>query len=133
MSILHFSTPTYRKLGFAALYFGLVLLFVANGAVGIIGSENNPANLLYASVFVAAVVGSLFVRFSPYRMMWVSFLTAIVHMSVPVFALFIWPAQVSWGDAGVFGVLFLNTLFSGIFFLSGYFFQKALSTEKAHL
>ncbi|CAN5227444.1 hypothetical protein BH10PSE1_BH10PSE1_33760 [soil metagenome] len=40
-----------------------VLLLWINGAVGIIGSENNPANLLYLGIITAAFVGAVASRF----------------------------------------------------------------------
>ena len=42
-----------------------VLLVWVNGAVGIIGSENNPANLMFAGVLAIAVVGAVVAGFRP--------------------------------------------------------------------
>lgn len=39
------------------------LLFVVNGAVGILGSEDNPVNLLYFGVLALALGGAIIVRF----------------------------------------------------------------------
>lgn len=52
----------YRvAIGFA-LFTGLFLLWV-NGAVGIIGSEKNPINILYFGVIAVGIVGALIARF----------------------------------------------------------------------
>jgi hypothetical protein len=124
------SSSSYRRLGFASACFALFLLFWANGAVGLIGSEDNPANLLYASVFGVAILGAFLVRFSSHGMVRVLIATGIVHICVPLFALFVWPAKASWGSAGVIGVLVLNTLFSASYFFSAYVFNKADETKK---
>lgn len=53
---------TYKvAIGFA-LFTGLLLIWT-NLAVGIIGSENNPVNLLYFGVIVIGIIGSLIARF----------------------------------------------------------------------
>ncbi|MCF7915125.1 MAG: hypothetical protein K9L66_08165, partial [Spirochaetaceae bacterium] len=55
---------TYR-LAFGLGLAGLLLIGWTNGAVGFIGNEDNPANLLYWAVFIVAVTGSLFSKFKP--------------------------------------------------------------------
>ena len=47
---------TYRRAFFVG-FLGVFLLFWVNGAVGIIGSEDNPANLLYGGVVLTGFVG----------------------------------------------------------------------------
>lgn len=47
---------------------GAFLLVLVNLAVGIVGSEDNPANLMFAAVLVAGLVGALSVRFQPQGM-----------------------------------------------------------------
>lgn len=100
-----------------------------NGAVGIIGSEDNPANLLYVAVFVVGFIGSIVSGFRPYGMARTLFLTAVVQLLIPIFALFIWPAKVSWGGAGVIGVLVFNSIFALIFVVSALLFQQANKIE----
>jgi hypothetical protein len=41
------------------------ILIWMNLAVGIIGSEDNPANLMYGGVLAVAIVGAFMVRFRP--------------------------------------------------------------------
>src|SRR5690606_14094324 len=81
---------------------GALLIGWINGAVGIIRSEDNPANLLYGAVFAVGLVGSLVSRFKPRGMACTLSVATIVHMLVPVAALIISP-EVSWGNAGVVG------------------------------
>ena len=117
-------TRAYRAATGIALWTALLLIWV-NGAVGIIGSENNPANLLYSSVLAILVVGALIARFQARRMALALFVTAIAQMSVPFIALIVWPSTAGfWGDAGIVGVIMLNTLFAILFAASGLLFWQ---------
>lgn len=51
------------RIGAGLAVLASVLLLWINGAVGIIGSEDHPANLLYLAVIVAAFVGAVASRF----------------------------------------------------------------------
>lgn len=51
------------RIGAGLAVLASVLLLWINGAVGIIGSEDNPANLLYLAVILAAFVGAVASRF----------------------------------------------------------------------
>ncbi len=104
---------------------GVLLLGWVSGAVGIIGSENNPVNLMYWAVPAALLIGSLLSRFRPRGMARTLFAAAVVQMLVPVFALFVWPAKTSWGEAGVIGVFVFNSIFAVLFAGSGLLFLRA--------
>jgi hypothetical protein len=39
-----------------------------NLAVGIIGSEDNPANLMYGGVLAVGIIGAIIARFEPHGM-----------------------------------------------------------------
>lgn len=52
----------YRVAVAIAVLSGLVLVWI-NLAVGIIGSENNPANLMFAAVLAVGFIGTLIARF----------------------------------------------------------------------
>ncbi|MBI4708920.1 MAG: hypothetical protein HY764_01795 [Candidatus Portnoybacteria bacterium] len=117
-------TRTYR-FAFSVGLAGILFLGWVSGAVGIIGSENNPANLMYWAVPAVLLIGSLISRFRPRGMTRTLFATAIVQMLVPVFALFIWPAQTSWGNAGVIGVFIVNSIFAALFVISALLFLRA--------
>lgn len=56
------STGAYR-LGAGLAVLASVLLLWINGAVGIIGSEDHPANSLYLGVIIAAFIGAVTSRF----------------------------------------------------------------------
>jgi len=118
------------RLAFGVGLLGALFVGWVNGAVGIIGSEDNPANLMFGAVFVVGLTGSLAARFKPRGMARTLFAAAIVQLSVPLIALFIWPAQASWGEAGVIGVLVFNAIFAAIFFVSAWLFQRAAAMDK---
>jgi len=59
------SRDRYYRAGVAVALAASVLLIWVNGAVGIIGDEDNPLNLLYAAVLAAALAGALIARFRP--------------------------------------------------------------------
>jgi len=114
----------YRRAFYTGLA-GALLLGWANGAVGIIGSENNPANLMYGAVFAVGLIGALISRFRPRGMARTLFAVALVQVLIPVFALLVWPAKASWGDAGVIGVFVINFIFASIFVVSALLFRRA--------
>jgi hypothetical protein len=109
---------------------GALLLAWVNGAVGIIGSEDNPANLMYGAVFAVGLIGSLLSRFKSRGMARALFVAAVVQMSVPVVALLIWPAQASWGEAGVIGVLVFNSIFAVLFAGSALLFLRVARNQE---
>jgi len=117
------------RLAFGVGLAGALLLGWVSGAVGIIGSENNSVNMMYWAVFAVGLIGSLISRFKPRGMARTLFVAALVQMSVPVIALFIWQAQVSWGAAGVIGVFVLNSIFAVLFVGSGLLFLRAAHKE----
>ncbi|OHA83681.1 MAG: hypothetical protein A2408_02515 [Candidatus Yonathbacteria bacterium RIFOXYC1_FULL_52_10] len=112
----------YRR-AFGVGLAGMLLLGWVSGAVGIIGSENNPVNLMYWAVFVVGLIGSLLARFKPRGMARALFATALVQVSVPVIALIISP-EVTWGDAGVIAVFAINFIFAVFFIVSASLFLR---------
>ena len=105
-------------------FLGILLLGWVSGAVGIIGSENQPVNLMYWAVPTILLIGSLISRMKPRGMAYALFAAAAVQFLVPVVALIISP-EVSWGNAGVIGVFVVNSIFALIFAVSAMLFRKA--------
>lgn len=115
----------YKSAVGLALAAAFILIWV-NGAVGIIGSENNDANLMYGGALAIGIIGAIIVRFQPHGMARAMFATALAQMLVPVIALIIWPPQViSWGAAGIFGVFVLNAFFVMLWVGSALLFRNA--------
>jgi hypothetical protein len=84
----------YRAAVGVALLAALLLVWI-NLAVGIIGSEDNPANLMYIGVLAVFLIGALRARFRPQAMPRVLFATALAQVVVPVVALMIWQPEIS--------------------------------------
>ena len=91
------------------------LLFWVNSAVGIIGSEDNDANLMYYGVLAVGIIGSLIAGFEPRGMAYAMVATAVAQVLAFVIAL-----VVGWGFTG------LVTLFFGALWLgSAQLFRRA--------
>ena len=66
---------------------GAFLLFWINGAVGIIGSSNNDANMLYVAMLGLGLVASLAVRFKPEGLVKVLYGMVFLQVAIPVVAI----------------------------------------------
>lgn len=86
----------------------------ANLAVGMIGSEANPYNLVFAGVIGVALLGSILVRFEAEGMMRVMMLTAVIQGSASALGL----------TADTRGAIF-SMAFSGLWLLSALLFRVA--------
>ncbi len=99
-----------------------LLLGWVNGAVGIIGSEDNDANLMYGGVFVVGAIGAIIARFKPEGMARVLFATALAQMLVAVIALV---GRLGSPYSGPLEIVSVNGFFVALFLGSGVLFQKA--------
>lgn len=115
------NTTSYRLGAGVAVLAGLLLVWI-NLAVGFLGSENNPANLLFGAVLVVASVGALVARFRPLGMSRAMFAAALTQFAVPLMAALIYRPEV---NMGMLKVLVLNTIFAGIWATSGWLFRRA--------
>lgn len=116
-------TTAYRAAVGVAIAAAVLLVWV-NLAVGIIGSEDNPANLLYLGVLAVGLIGAIIARFQPHGMARALFTTALAQFLVPVIALIIWKPSFS-EPPGVVGVFFLNAFFVMPFVVSALLFRHA--------
>ncbi|MGH3146595.1 MAG: hypothetical protein ACRDTR_12420 [Rubrobacter sp.] len=104
----------YRIAVGVALAVAFLLAWV-NLAVGIIGSEGNPANLMYVGVLAVGIVGAIVARFQPLGMARALLATALAQALVAVIALIFglglpWspPAEIL-GVTGFFVALFVGS------------------------
>jgi hypothetical protein len=74
----HSHDRAYRA-GAGLTLLAVFLLVWINGAVGIIGSEREPANRLYAVVLLIAIGGALLARFRPAGLARTLFVTALAQ------------------------------------------------------
>ncbi len=99
-----------------------LLLIWVNLAVGIIGSEDNPANALYLGVLVVEVLGITLSRLQPQGMARAMFASAGAVLLVPIMAYLIWQPGMSEGVVQVFGI---NVFFATLFATAGLLFIQA--------
>lgn len=115
------ANTAYRVAAGIAVAGALVLVWM-NLAVGLIGSEDNPANLMYAGVLAVGIVGALIARLRPLGMARAMFAAAAVQALVAVIALIGGLGQ-PW--SGALEIVLLNALFVALFAGSGWLFRRA--------
>lgn len=81
LAVRRSSDWAYRGGVIAAALAGLVILW-AIGAVGMIGNEDNPYNLLFGLPILVALLGSIVARFRARGMTWATLAAAVVHIAV---------------------------------------------------
>lgn len=118
---------SYRIAVGIAVVTTIVIIWI-NGAVGIIGNEDHPANLMYFGVILIGLIGTQVARLQPRGMSRAMVITAIAQALVPIIAVMIWRPQL---DTGVLKVFILNTVFVMLFVESGLLFRKASMKLKA--
>ena len=110
----------------------LLLLIWVNLTVGIIGSEDNPANLLYFAVIATAFLGSIVSLLKPKGMAYTMFTSAVVMMLAPTISLIIWRPEIGFAEVpGIIGVFVLNVFFAMLFTGSGLLFKKVNENENS--
>jgi hypothetical protein len=123
------SSSTAYRLG-AALALALALLLVwINGAVGIIGSEREAANLLFGVVLAVATAGAFAARFRPEGLAKAMAAAALAQILVPAAAL----AFGAGGAALILApeVIGLTAVFTALWLLAAWLFRKAAATAAA--
>ena len=118
-----------RKTGQAAYRAGIglalgaaLLLGWVNGAVGIIGSEDNSANLMYGGVLAVGAIGALIARLRPHGMACALLATALAQSSVAVIALV---GRLGLPHSGPLEIVSINGFFVALFVGSAVLFRKA--------
>ena len=117
----------YYKYGIAVAMVTGFLLFWVNGAVGIIGSENNDANMFYPAVLLGAFLASLAVRFKPEKLFWVANVSAACFAVIAVLAL-VFKVGVS-GPVWPWDVVWITAFFMGMLVVAGMLFRNAARIE----
>lgn len=92
-------------------------------AVGILGSENHPANLLYAGVLLVLAIGAVHGRFRPRGLSHALFAAALAQLLVPVIAWIAWRPLLQ-EPPGPTVILLLNGFFALLFAVSGALFRR---------
>jgi hypothetical protein len=112
----------YRAAVGVAVAAAFILVWI-NLAVGIIGSEDNPANLMYGGVLAVAIVGGVLARFQAVGMARALSATALAQALVGVIAL-----VAGFGDTAPSfpeAIVVLTGFFAALWLLSAWLFRKA--------
>ncbi len=117
----------YRVAVGVALAAALLLVWV-NLAVGLIGSENELANLMYIGVLAVGIIGAIIARFRPDGMARALFATALAQTLVAVIALIAGMHQ--YPGSSVSEILNVNGFFVALFVFSALLFQRAARERK---
>ena len=122
----------YRTAVGVALATAFILIWV-NGAVGIVGAENNDANMMFFGVLAVGAIGGVIARFQPRGMARALCATALAQAIVAAIALIAglgstapgWPRD----------ILMLTAFFVSLWLLSAWLFRNAsraqLSVQRA--
>ena len=111
----------YRAAVGVAVAAALILVWM-NLAVGLIGSEDNPANLIYVGVLAVGIIGAFIARLQPRGMARALFATAFAQVLVTVIALI---AGLGYPWSGPLEILVLNGFFVALFVGSAWLFRRA--------
>jgi hypothetical protein len=118
----------YRAAVGVALAAAFILVWM-NLAVGIIGSEDNPANLMHGGVLAVGIIGAVIGRFEPHGMVRALVGMALAQALVAVLALIF-----RWGSHGENWppvIVVLNGFFAALWLGSAWLFRRA-AREQPH-
>ena len=116
----------YRAAAAIALAAAFLLIWI-NLAVGIIGSEDNPANLMYAGVLAIGIAGAAIARFRPHGMARALVAMALAQAFVAAVALIagLGSEGANWPQV----IFVLNGFFAALWLLSAWLFRKSARTR----
>lgn len=117
----------YRAAVGLAVFTGLFLIW-SNLAVGLIGSEDNPANLMYLGVTAIGFFGAIISKFQPKKMAFVLFSLAFAHAVITGAAII---ARLDLApESSAVEILGVNGFFAVLWIGSGLLFLNASNDQK---
>ncbi|MBP0445393.1 hypothetical protein J8J14_11440 [Roseomonas sp. SSH11] len=122
------ASTAYRAAVGIAVLAAFALVWI-NLAVGIIGSEENPANLMYGGVLAVGVLSAFMARFRPHGMVRALAATALVQALVGLIAL--GAGLSSTGANGPEAIIVLTGFFAALWLVSAWLFRKAAREKPA--
>ena len=115
----------YRAAVGVAIAAAFILVWM-NLAVGIIGAEDNPANLMYGGVLAVGIIGAIIARFQPDGMARTLVATALAQALVAVIAVI---AGMGYPASPPLEILGVNALFAALWLMSAWLFRKAAHAQ----
>ncbi len=119
VAVMMSSTIAYRIAAGLALGASLMMVWI-NLAVGIIGNEDNPLNLVYAGILAVGLIGAVLARLEPRGMALAMIAMACCQVLVGALSLYWAPAT---------GLI--NLFFLAIWLLSAWLFNDAANAADA--
>ena len=119
-------TDSYRFATILALATAFILVWLI-GAVGVIGVEGDPFDLMYFGVLTVGLIGAIAARLQPHGMARALFATAFAQALVAFVALIVGKHQSS--VSSVPEILILNGFFIALFLGSARLFGNAARQE----
>jgi len=119
---------SYRFGAIVAVAAGFLLIWV-NLAVGFLGNEDNPANLMFVAVLAIAAGGSFVARSNAAAMMRVMIAAAVAQALIALVALA--GGLGSPGGAGIYEAVMGTILFGGLWLFSALLFRRAALKQPA--
>jgi hypothetical protein len=117
----------YRAAVGVALAAAFILVWV-NLAVGIIGTEDHPGNLMYGGVLAVGIIGAIVARFQPDGMARVMIVIALAQLLVAVIAV---TAGMGYPASPPLEILGLNAFFAALWLMSAWLFRKAARQSRS--
>ncbi|MEE9609926.1 MAG: hypothetical protein V3W19_01675, partial [Desulfatiglandales bacterium] len=115
----------YRAAVGLAVAAALILIWV-NLAVGLIGSKDNPANLIYVGVLAVGIIGAIIARLQSHGMARALFATALAQALIAVIALI--AGMDPYPGSSVSEIVNLNVFFVALWVGSALLFRRASAT-----
>lgn len=118
----------YRAAVGVAVVAAFILIWM-NLAVGIIGSEGNPANLMYGGVLAVALLGAIAARFRSDGMARALVATALAQALTGVIAV-----AAGWGAGGTnrpATIMILTGIFTALWLAAAWLFRRASRLQSA--
>jgi hypothetical protein len=111
----------YRAAVGVALAAAIILVWM-NLAVGIIGTEDNPANLMYGGALAVGIIGAIIARFQPSGMARTLVAMALAQALIAVIAVI---AGLGYPASPPLEILGVTALFAALWLMSAWLFRKA--------
>lgn len=111
------------RIGIGVAVAAALILVWVNLAVGLIGSEDNPANLMYGGVLAVVIIGAIIARLQSQGMARALFATALAQALVALIALIAGMGQYAGSSASE--IVSLNVFFVALWVGSALLFRRA--------
>ena len=121
----HTNRVAFRFANGLAVTAACLLIWLSLG-VGIIGKDDDPANMMYFGVIAVGIIGAIISRFRPMGMARTLLAMALAQALVALIAL-IAGLGIQW--SGPAEIIMLNGIFIGMFIGSAWLFKRTVANQ----